>query len=252
MVNILYFDIESAPNVGYSWGKWEQNIIDFTQESYLLCYAYAWNDEKVKVVSLTDFEGYVPHSTNDKALTQSLWELFEKADIIVAHNGNKFDIKYANKRFIENGLVPPSRYRTIDTLLVARNKFNFNSNKLDDLGKYLKLGRKVETGGFDLWLGCMKGDEKAWAKMKKYNKQDVVLLREVYYRLRSWMNNHPNLNIYETSDKPTCAVCQGTHLHKKGQEIRNNTIVHRWKCQNQECGANLYTTVKKVEDLKPA
>jgi len=251
MAKILYYDLEVSPNVGYTWGKWEQNVIEFTQESYMLCYAYAWNDGKVKVVSLTDFDGYTPHSTDDKALTQSLWELFDEADIIIAHNGNKFDSKYANKRFIHNGLPPPSAYKMIDALQIARGKFNFNSNKLDDLGKVLKLGRKVETGGFELWLGCMRGDLSSWSKMRKYNKQDVVLLREVYHRLRAWMTNHPNLNVLNGTTRPTCPVCSKPDVHRKGKEVKNNSIVWRWKCQHFDCGANLYTPYKKEDELRP-
>jgi hypothetical protein len=249
MAKILFYDIESAPNIGYSWGKWEQNIIDFTQESYMLCYSYAWNDGKVKVVSLNDFDGYKPHSTDDKALTQSLWELFNEADIIIAHNGKQFDIKYSNGRFLKHGLTPPSSYQVVDTLLIARSKFKLNSNKLDDLGKVLSLGRKLETGGFALWLGCMRGDLPSWAKMKKYNKQDVVLLREVYYRLRAWMTNHPNLNALEGNTRPVCATCQSEHVQRKGTEIKNQSKVWRWKCMN--CGANLYTTFKREDELRP-
>lgn len=248
MSKILYIDFESSPNIGYTWGKWETNVLSFIQESYMLCYAYAWNDGPVRVVSLKDFINYEPHSPDDSRLVQSVWELFNEADIIVAHNAKQFDIKYANARFLAHNLVPPSTYQVVDTLLIARAKFKLNSNKLDDLGKTLKLGRKIETGGFDLWLGCMKGDMSAWKKMCKYNKQDVVLLREVYYRLRSWMSSHPNLNIINEIDRPCCGVCQSSHVQSKGIEFKGNGKSRRWKCQ--DCGANMYTSLKDALPLR--
>lgn len=248
MAKILHFDIESSPNIGYTWGRYEQNVLAFTQESYMLCYAYAWNDGPVRVVSLPDFLNYEPHSPNDSRLVQSLWELFNEADIIVAHNAKQFDIKYANGRFLANNLTPPSGYQVIDTLLIARANFKLNSNKLDDLGKTLRLGRKIETGGFDLWLGCMRGDVKSWKKMCKYNKQDVVLLREVYYRLRSWMKNHPNLNMINEVERAKCGVCQSDHVQKKGIEFKGNQKSQRWKCQ--DCGANVYTSLKGTLPLR--
>ena len=245
---ILYFDIESAPNISYTWGKYDQNVIEFQQESYMLCYAYAWNDGKVNVVTLNDFDGHEPHSNNDKALIQSLWELFHEADIIIAHNAKQFDIKYANGRFLSHGLVPPSTYQVVDTLLIARSKFKLNSNKLNDIAKVLKLGRKVDTGGFELWLGCMRGDDKSWYKMAKYNKQDVVLLREVYYRLRAWMSNHPNISAIREEHRPSCSICSSQDVYKKGIEFKGVTKSQRWKCN--DCGANLYTGLKELMPLK--
>lgn len=247
MLKILYFDIESAPNVSYTWGKYDQNVIEFIEESYMLCFAYAWNDGKVKVVSLKDFDGYKPDTPDDKALTTSLWELFNEADVIVAHNAKGFDIKFANGRFLKWELEPPTTYQVIDTLLISRSKFKLNSNKLDDLANHLNLKGKVSTGGFGLWKGCMRGDLEAWGKMCKYNKQDVVLLRQVYYRLRAWMTNHPSM-IGAFTDKPQCTVCLSSKVHRKGLEFKANAGCQRWKCT--ECGTNLYTSLKGAMPLK--
>lgn len=248
MAKILYFDIESAPNLGYTWEKYEQNVLAFQQESYMLCYAYAWNDGKVNVRSLPDFDTYKTTKTDDKALTFSLWKLFNEADVIVAHNGKRFDIRYSNGRFLDHGFEPPMRYQVVDTLTIARGQFKLNSNKLDDLAKYLKLGAKKETGGFDLWLGCMAGEERAWKKMKKYNKHDVVLLRDVYKKLRSWAKTHPNLALMEESERPQCPRCNSGRVWRVGLEPNGNTIRQRWRCKH--CGTNLYTGLKGVLPLK--
>lgn len=251
MVNILYFDIESAPNLGYTWGKYEQNVLSYEREGYMLCFAYAWNDGKVKVVSLPDFGSFKKDQTNDYELVKALWELLNKADIVIAHNAKQFDIKYTNGRFLKHDLPSPDNYQVVDTLLVARNKFKLNSNKLDDLGKLLNLGGKKDTGGFELWLGCMANNEHSWSKMKKYNKHDVVLLRDVYKKLRGWMSKHPNMNVIDqTADVAKCSVCQSEHLVKKGFEPLGNQSRQRWKCR--ACGANLYTGHKGVLPLKSA
>lgn len=247
MSKILIFDIETSPNLGYTWSKWETNVLSFTQETYLLCYAYKWyNETTTKVVALSDFPSYKKNKTDDKSLVKSLWDLFESADVIIAHNGDKFDIKYANGRFLFHGLTPPTSYKSVDTLKVARSKFKLNSNSLNDLGKLLNVGKKVETGGFDLWLGCMAGDEKAWSKMKRYNKQDVELLEQVYIKLLPWIKNHPNLAM--NSDVPTCPHCQSTKIWKIG--VSNIEPRQRWRCQG--CGANLYTSLKNNSAFKSA
>lgn len=232
-MKILLFDIETAPNLAYVWEKYEQDVIAFEKERYMLSFAYMWlGNEKLHVKALPDYKLYKKDKTDDFALIADLWKLFDEADIVIAHNGNRFDIKMANACFIRHGLKPPSPFKTVDTLAVARNKFKFNSNKLDDLGELLGLGRKVEHGGFKLWLGCLMGDKKAWKLMKDYNGQDVILLLKVYLKLRPWMTNHPNLNLLRGVN--CCPSCQSNKIHSRGFGYTKTTKYNRYQCQS--CG----------------
>lgn len=226
---VLFYDIETSPNLGYSWGKWEQNIIAFKKEWELLSFAYKWKGEK-KVHCLTRKD-----YPSEKALVREMWKIHNEADIVIAHNGDAFDQKKLKAKYVQHGFNPPQPAKTIDTLKIARANFAFNSNKLDDLGNILGLGRKEQTGGFQLWLDCMSGIKKAWAKMAKYNKQDVVLLERVYMKLRSWMPNHPNLNLYkEEDDRGACPVCQSTKVQAQGIRVAVKTRKQRFQCQ--ACG----------------
>lgn len=230
---VLLFDIETAPNLAYVWEKYEQDVIAFKQERYLLSFAYMWlSDEKVHVKVLPDYKLYKTDSESDFALVADLWRLFDEADVIIAHNGNSFDLRMCNAAFARHGMKPPAPYKTIDTLTVARNKFRFNSNKLNDLGVTLGVGAKVETGGFKLWLGCLSGDKKSWKLMKEYNGQDVVLLKEVYLKLRPWMTNHPNFNLLRGVS--CCPTCQSNKIQSRGYGQTKTTIYNRYHCQS--CG----------------
>ena len=226
---ILLLDIETFPNIGYSWAKYEQNIIDFIEHWYILCVGYKWLGGKTKVMALPDFKGYKPHG-KDEDLVKFIWKLLDETDIAVAQNGNEFDFKKINTRFLYYGLTPPSPYKTIDTLQIARRKFAFNSNKLDDLGRDLELGRKVENQGFPLWLRCEKGDKKAWALMKKYNRKDVDLMEELYLKERPFITNHPNLDAY--SSLPVCPRCGSSKIQNRGSAVDNTYIYQRFQCQN--------------------
>lgn len=215
-MKILLFDIETAPNRGYTWGKYEQDVIEFDQEWYMLSFAYKWfGDRKVKALALPDYNGYIRNKTDDAQLIADLWKLFDEADIIIGHNGDAFDVKKANARFLFHGLPPPSPYKTIDTLKLARKYFKMNTNRLDDVAKYLGIGRKLQTSGWTLWKQCMEGDLRAWHKMKSYNRQDVVLLDEVYKQLRPWMHNHPNVNMVDEKEM-ACPACGSQDLQKRG------------------------------------
>ena len=187
-MKVLIYDIETSPNVSYTWGMYEQNVIKIKKEGEVLCFAYKWLDKKsVKVVSRAD-------GRSEKELLQELRDLLDEADIVVAHNGNKFDNKVARGRFFVNGIKPPSPFVSVDTRALAKRFFRLNSNGLEAIGKLVKAGGKLQHSGFSLWEGCMRGDKSSWKLMESYNKQDVVLLQKVFNKLLPWIKQtHPGL-----------------------------------------------------------
>ena len=234
---VLIFDIENTPLISYTWGMWETDVIEVKENWYILCFAYKWLGEKdVHIVAMPDFKLYKKDKQNDYEVVKKLHELFEQASMIIAHNGDQFDIKKANARFIFHGFEPPTPYKTIDTLKIARRYFKFDSNKLDYLGQYLKLGRKLPHTGKHLWFGCMEGDMKSWKIMKDYNKMDVILLDKVYRKLRGWKKGTPYMNLI-VGKPENCPNCGGEHMHSHGLDWDGLSVYHRYKCLN--CGANI-------------
>lgn len=239
---VLLFDIETSPNFAKIWAKYEQNAVgDFIQERMIICVAWKWlGSNKVESMALPNFYGYKKYvdknyvrKIDNIKLIYKLHKLMSEADIIIAQNGDNFDVKMANAEFIEYGLDPPPPYKTIDTLKVARNKFKFNSNKLDDIGARLGLGRKMHTGGVSLWEGCLRGEKQAWDHMIKYNIQDVILLEKIYLKFRPWMTTHPNMNAFNNSVE-ACPVCMSSNLIKKGWQLSPTGKWQRYKCM--DCG----------------
>lgn len=224
---ILLYDIETSPNLGYIWGKWEQNVIEYETEWELLSVAHKWLGQRT-------VEAYGQDTMSQEDLVKHVHGLFESADVVIAHNGDRFDQRKMNAKFIEFGLMPPEPYKTVDTLKVAKKYFAFNSNKLDDLGRILGVGRKVSTGGFALWKGCMQGDPAAWKKMLRYNKQDVALLEKVYTKLRPWIDNHPALNTM--TDRPTACPKCNTEGKMQARGFATTKIAKRQRYQCGGCG----------------
>ena len=223
---ILLYDIETCPNLAYVWGKYQQDVIRYEHEWEMLSFAYKWLGERtVHCVTKQDFKG-----SDDKGLIKELHALFDEADIVIAHNGDAFDQKKSHARMVKHRLTPPSPYKSIDTLKVARKYFKFNSNRLDDLARFLDIGHKVPHIGFDLWKGCMDGDAKSWAKMIEYNKRDVRLLEKVYLRFRPWIKSHPAVD-----DKPkSCRKCGSTKLKSHGWVYTQTKAYRGFKCSS--CG----------------
>jgi hypothetical protein len=200
----------------------------------MLSFSYKWLGEKaIYTKALCDYPLYKSNLENDFFLIKDLHKLFDEADILIAHNGDKFDIKKANARFIRYGMKPPAPWKSIDTCKAARKYFSFESNKLNDLGVYLGVGKKMANTGFDLWRRTMAGEQKAWNQMKQYNRRDVLLLERVYEHLRPYMATHPNLGLYQ--DRPCCPVCQSMDVQRRGIIVSAARKYTRYQCQG--CGA---------------
>lgn len=222
---IVLFDLETSPNLGYVWGKYDQDVIRFQAEWDLLSFSYKPLGEKCVVIG--------QDTSTEEELVKELWKLFDENDILIAHNAYRFDILKSNVKFAQYNLGPPSPYKVIDTLRIAKRHFAFNSNKLDDLARFFGFKPKLQTGGFDTWLGCMNGEAKAWKKMLAYNKYDTELLERVYYKLRPWMANHPNLGDVSQADH-VCPKCSSPRLEKRGFTQTRAGIKQRYQCKN--CG----------------
>lgn len=228
---ILLLDIETLPNLGFTWSRWETNVIAFEKESCIATFAAKWLDGKVFARALPDYRGYKSGSYDDLKICQELHKLLDEADIVIAHNGNSFDIKVINARFLFHKLPPPAPFKTVDTKLAIKKVARFNSHKLDDLGKLLGEGKKVKTD-FDLWLGCINGDKTSWNKMVKYNKQDVILLEKIYLRILPWITTHPNVTLFDP--KAACPKCGGRDIQWRGFQVSATRKYKRFQCKS--CG----------------
>ena len=237
-LKILLYDLETSPYVGFTWGKWEQDVIQFVSERKIISFAWKWLGEKdIHVLALPDFPGYKKNPRNNKALIKKLHSLFESADATVGHNVIDFDDKVANTDFLFHGFNPPPPHKQIDTLRLLRSRFAMASNKLDDACSRLGLGRKVKHPGFDMWLGCLNGDPKSWALMRKYNKGDVALLEKLYLKIRPWMTNHPSM-IPTDRAHYACPKCESPRLQGRGKEKTKLGSRQRFQCQ--DCGSWFY------------
>lgn len=235
---ILIFDLETAPGLAYIWGFWNQNPghnLDMVETDwFMLTWSAKWLfEDQVMSDRLTGEEAA---REDDSRLVANLWDLIDEADIVIAHNALKFDVRKMNSRFLLNGLTPPSSYEVIDTLVHARKRFAMSSNKLDYLAKLLNVGGKVSHEGFPLWKKCVKGDDEALKTMSEYNDGDVTLLEEVYLKMRPWIKPHPNVGLHVEDNLQVCPSCGSSDLVWSGSVYR--TYVNEYPtCKCNKCGA---------------
>lgn len=245
MPKILIWDTEISPAIVAGYGnKWDFKYIKEIQPQQLMCYAYKYlGEDETHFVSMHDYK-------DQKALVQSLANILNEADITIAHNGINFDDRMANTFFITNGIDRPSPSKSVDTLRVARRKFRFPSNSLNDLGEYLGVGSKSEVTYGDIWSEFIEGDEEAAELMKTYNVQDVDLLEKVYLKMRPYIDNHPNMGVY-LQTPGVCAHCGSKELQSRGVAPRVNGNVKQWWCNTLKGGCGTWNYERYVQESIP-
>lgn len=230
---ILYLDIETSPKLAYIWKFWKENISpkQVLATEWIMSFSAIWNDENEVIYEEN-------HDEDDFEIVAKLIKLLDEADIVIGHNVKKFDCGTISGRALVAELPPPSPYKVIDTYRVAKDKFNFPSNSLEYLTKVLKVKHTklshAKYPGFELWKACLAGDAEAWDEMRVYNIHDTLAVREVYYAMRPWISNHPNVSVCYADGKPRCTACGSHNIHHRGSYHSNSGSYKRFVCV--DCG----------------
>lgn len=247
---ILLVDIETSPIECYTWTYWPNFVDPMSQviknkkgkpkDWSILTWAAKWLFEDKVFFGQVSTEEAIEHE--DWSVMHDLWHLFEMADVIVAHNGDKFDIRRINYRFAINGYGPTSPFQSIDTYKVAQKAFGAPSYKQDYLNRDFGLKRKIETK-FELWERCVTGDQNALDEMLTYNKGDIFGLEDLYMTLVPWIRGPVNLSMYVDNDKPYCPNCLSEEIKTLAKPYRTPAGSYEaYRCM--KCGTimrNRYT-----------
>lgn len=169
-----------------------------------------------------------------EAMLRTLWTAYDEADVIVGHNVKGFDTKKLKSEWLILGLRPPSPYRQVDTLTVARREFGMESNTLDAL--CVRLGIQAKEGRYNVEVAkkACAGNRTAQAELRRYNKYDVLATEALYGVLRGWDSTHPHMGLY-TGVERCCYACGSENLVATGRTTKTpRTAYATFECQ--DCG----------------
>lgn len=218
-LKILLMDLELTFAVYYAYpSKREQYLSDknIIHDQFCTCAAWKWLHEKtIHVVKITDDKKWSKKNfRNDEIVAKKLHALMTEADVIVAHNGDNFDIKHANTLFRKHGLGPIPQQKSVDTLKVARKYFSFPGNSLDSLAK--RFGSKGKNRKPN-WYKMTDGDEKEIDIAARYCKNDVKELEIIFKEMRPYIQNYPAVK--QNPKQPMEIRYVGDSCHKCGKGV---------------------------------
>jgi len=200
---------------------------DVTQWPRTICAAWRWYGNRRVNFAAEWGEG------GREAMLQTLWDAYHQADIVVGHNIVGFDTKKLRSEWLLMGLGPPSPWRSVDTLKVARAVFGLESNTLDSITK--RLGLQGKTDRFDVECArlAVEGNLRAQRRLRRYNVGDVIASENLYDAVRPWIPNHPHIGLW-SGDGSSCGNCGG-QLKASGWCRTAVTAYAQYLCTS--CGA---------------
>lgn len=209
---IKIVDVETSPELSLTFGRFKVFISpdQVLERSHMLSYSAVdlWESDEVESRNLTHYPAFEEDIHDDYDLVCDIWELLDKTDVIIAHNGIRFDKAYIQTRFAFYGMPLPSPYVVIDTLRTLKSQFKLGANSLKEATTFFDTPAKKQSNeGFNLWKRCFFGDEKAFEEMQEYNDYDVLSLRDLYRKILPYVSQHPNVSSYYDDEKVRCPRC---------------------------------------------
>lgn len=236
----MFYDIETAPCIGTFWRPgWKLRITpeSIIQPLSIICISYKWHGED-EVYRLTWDDG------DDREMLLTFVEETRKAHELVAHNGDGFDMPIIRTRCLHHGIDMSPFQRTQDTLKRVKRRFKFESNRLDDIGQELGVGRKIKTD-YSMWKKLAVAvlfqdfDEeyhRVLAEMGTYCDEDVRLLERVYDKISAVIPHSTNAAVLMGGYKWQCPNCASDYVkHKNLSTTPMGTIKHYMQCQEESC-----------------
>lgn len=245
---VLLFDLESSASISYHFGRFKVfvGVDQVITRPFLLTIAAQWlNSDSQFGCKLSEDEVL---AKDDKALVEVMWKLLDEADIIVAHNAKRFDEALLNTRFLAHGMKPPSSYKVVDTLKIAKKYFKFEANSLDEIADFLGIDRKLPTD-FRLWREVMECLDGRIDYMLDYNMNDVSVLKDVYLAIRAWDKTHPSVGFFSTAPKHVSCPCCGSLEYNRLEGKTAKAFV--WEYTEYRCN-NCGKPFRGSKNIRPA
>jgi len=191
-MNILFLDIE-ATDLNADIGN-------------LLSIGYKWQDEKkVHVLSVLEHPG--KNLNDDRPLLKAFEPIFQKADLVVHHFGDYYDIPFLQTRRLVHGMPPMPSVKTVDTWRICKKHLRFGSNRLQRVLDALKCPYQKTPLRLSVWADARVGIKSAIKYIITHNYWDVKVLEWVYNKLAPVYPSHPK--IVASPGNKYCPLCGG-------------------------------------------
>ena len=242
----LFYDIETSQIIFKGWwtGKGFTGAHQILEPSKIISIHWKWEGKK-KIYNLN----WGLKEQCDKKLLEVFIKELNKADEIVAHNGNGFDIKWIRARAMFHDLDMRNHYNMIDTYKLAKASLRLPSYSLKEICKYYKLPAKIDAGGISTWDDIQfRHCKKAMKHLLYYGDGDIVSLEAVFHKMRPYVKHNVNYSVLYGNTRYHCPECSCTGRWNKTYTTAAGTVQVLMQCRNVNCGTYFKVNNKVYQD----
>ena len=219
-LRILFGDTERAPPIAWFWESNKPQFIGYHQiMQYGFFTSIQWqfdHEKEPSAFDLTNNEAYFRENPScDYFVVKKIAEIVDQCDVFIAHNADRFDWRHFRARAIKHKIPIPRKPYIIDTLKEARKSW-FPSNSLAGLAQHLNLSPKAKNDADTAKLisGPITERIDHIRKQTAYGIQDIPPLKELYERLKPYMERHPHI---KEGKGVCCCYCGGQEYQNRGE-----------------------------------
>lgn len=132
---------------------------------------------------------------NDRHLFKELRDHLEEFDVLVAHNGIRFDLPFLQSKALKYKMKPLNPgIKFIDPVLLARKYLRLNSNRLDTVARHIGAKHQKTPLDMEIWFKAIgDGDKSCMNKIVTHCVADVEVLLEVMEAVRPFVKQIDSL-----------------------------------------------------------
>ncbi len=170
----------------------------------------------------------------EKKLLQAISEVLLDSDCWLTHFGTWYDIPFVNSRLIYHNLpILPPTHPHVDTWKISKKHLKLRNNRLITISEFLGTEDEKDAIRPEAWIRALGGNKEAMGVIVEHNRRDVLVLEEVYNRIKPLLGDHPSVAIMD--GREGCKNCGENRLQKRGFHVTASRKYQRYQCQS--CGA---------------
>lgn len=194
----------------------------------ILCVGYKWLGEReVHVIRIDDFDRFKADPTDDREVVRAFLKIYAQADISITYFGGlgNFDLPFFQAKILEHGFELPAKVEMIDLFYTVKSNLKISRKSMRNAAKFLKLKNQKEDFPLEgpVWRRARAGHPPSLRYVYKHCILDILVLEELYLKLRPLIRTHPRLG--------DCRFCGEGPVQRRGIAVTRARNRQRVQCQ---------------------
>jgi len=226
----LIADFELSKSIFWAWstGKQYLGYHQLLEPQKMISLHWKWEGEGEEVHHIH----WGLKAQDDKRVVKKAIELFDLADEIVMHNGDKFDLKKLYGRAMFHQLPMRPKYITRDTMKMVKSVASLPSYSLKFLCQHFGLPLKLDSGGSATWDKVQfEKSQEALDHLLFYGDGDITSTEHLFNHIKTYCLNKQHYG----EEKFFCPECNGLGKWNKSYTTASKTHLHYFKCRDKSC-----------------